>query len=152
MKAIEYNTIDKSSWQYGQNEPDKKQWQHESGLACLIVRSDLGALCGYVGVPANHAYYEKDYYDIENIEAHGGLTFSGKCHESDDPAKGICHIGEEVWWLGFDCAHAWDIIPNFSVTELLDERFSPWGRVTYKDFEYVMEEVNRLADQLKAAA
>lgn len=56
METIEYRTVDKSKWGDGpwQDEPDKKQWRDpETGLPCLIVRGPGGALCGYVGVPAN---------------------------------------------------------------------------------------------------
>ncbi len=44
------------------DEPDKIQWQDEAtGLACLIVRGPLGALCGYVGVADDHRLHGVDY-------------------------------------------------------------------------------------------
>lgn len=53
--------------------------------------------CGYVAVPKNHPFYGKDYFDIENdIEVHGGLTFSGRLKDSND------------YWFGWDYAHAGD--------------------------------------------
>lgn len=142
MQTREYTTFDKSGWKYAQNEPDKKQWQHNNGLACLIVRNHRGALCGYVGVPISHPYFGKGYNEIDNVEVHGGLSFSGECAESNDEAKGICHISDkEVWWLGFDCNHYGDISP-------LGEYPYFESKSTYKDFEYVTNEVNKLAEQL----
>lgn len=50
--------------------------------------------CGYVVIPKGHKYYNVDYNKIENeIDVHGGLTFSGKL-------KGI-----DGYLLGFDCNH-----------------------------------------------
>lgn len=46
------------------DEPDKKQWlDKETGLPCLIVRNQMGALCGYVGVSKEHPFYGKSYSD-----------------------------------------------------------------------------------------
>lgn len=84
MKTIEYRTRDKSGWGMGpwHSEPDKKQWQdEETGLPCLIVRGPVGALCGYVGVPAAHPYHGKDYNDVA-VDVHGGLTFADFCAEA----------------------------------------------------------------------
>lgn len=93
----QWTTIDKSSWKYGQGEPDKVQWKDEAtGFDCLIVRNFGGALCGYVGVHTEHPAHGVHYNDLEfNAEVHGGLTFSGRCQHSEDPAKGICHIPAE---------------------------------------------------------
>lgn len=50
--------------------------------------------CGYVNIPKNHPYYHKHYSEIDNeIDVHGGLTFSG----------GINSING--YWIGFDCNH-----------------------------------------------
>ena len=51
----------------------------------------------------------KDYNALD-VEVHGGLTYAGECSGS------ICHVpkpGEpdNVFWFGFDCAHAYDLSP-----------------------------------------
>lgn len=102
MKTLEYRTVDKSSWGDGpwQSEPDKKQWRDEAtGLPCLIVRNQFGALCGYAGVPKGHRLHGKTYGAEKvfsctedrsddwhhsctvdsHLEAHGGITFSSSC-------------------------------------------------------------------------
>jgi len=145
-----WNTIDKSDWGEGawKKEPDKAHWvDKDTGLDCLIVRGGSGALCGYVGVPQGHPYYKKDYDDVD-VNIHGGLTFSGLCDESGDPSKGICHeecdaANNDVWWLGFDCAHLGDLSPAYK-TEIW------FGDEVYRDFCYVEREVQWLAGQLSS--
>lgn len=147
-----WKNTDKSTWERGEwdGEPDKAQWIH-SGLDCLIVRGPMGALCGYVGVPESHPFWEKDYDDDAiDVNVHGGLTFADRCQPTDDPAKHICHTEEgaankTVWWLGFDCNHAFDLAPK------MDTRWRVRDGV-YRDFDYVKLQVERLAEQLTLAA
>lgn len=142
-----------------QEEPDKIQWEDkETKLPCLIVRNNSGNLCGYVGVSEKHPLYQKAYQESEDLNCHGGLTFSGFCQERED---GICHKPdpgepEKVWWLGFDCAHGGDIIPSFMTKEFMDlgiKTFTdrdPFEKNTYKDIAYVQKECAGLAKQLAA--
>lgn len=132
------------------DEPDKIQWINgESDLDCLMVRNHNGAWCGYVGVPPGHPLYEKSAFDspADRLSVHGGLTFASKCDEDAPEGHGICHVplpGREpdVWWLGFDCGHAWDLQP--AMPGLLGLG------TTYRDVSYVMEQVTILALQLAA--
>lgn len=158
METIVYSNVhDRSSWPSGpwDNEPDKTQWPDpETGLACLAVRNgSSGAWCGYVGVPEGHPFHGKDYDDIYNadhdIKVHGGLTFAGPCHPSDTPGRGICHIpgegeSDNVWWLGFDCAHYRDTIPSMLGL------FQNEG--IYRTLAYVKSQCASLARQIAAAA
>jgi len=76
-------------------------------------------------------------------------------------ATSICHVpspGEpdNVWWFGFDCAHAGDYIPgaqHYLPTHLRDTLGAPTGWSTvveYRDIAYVKRECESLARQLKA--
>lgn len=151
MEMREYRTIDKSEWRRGpwDNEPDKIQWEDEStGLPCLIVRNGIGALCGYVGISEGHPWFGVAWDDIP-ADIHGGLTYSEHCHDSSNEEQGICHVpssGEpdHVWWLGFDCAHSGDLVPHMGLRGLVSG--------TYRDIEYVKNEVSRLALQARNAA
>jgi hypothetical protein len=136
------------------DEPDKAQWVDEAtGLDCLIVRQHAGALCGYVGVPPGHRLHGVGYPEVEDVSVHGGLTFSATCDEDADEGRGICHIPEpgrpaDVWWLGFDCAHAGDLMPRYA--ETLTELGGPdlFEGYVYRNFDYVRSEVTRLAEQI----
>lgn len=146
-----FTTEQRAEWGDGpwQHEPDKLQWKDEAtGLPCLIVRSPIGSLCGYVGVYSGHALYEKNYNDV-NLDAHGGLTFSDHCHEGGS----ICHLPEpgepEPWWFGFDTAHAGDFVPSMR-RFMMDMPKWRGEEDRYRDVAYVREEVRLLAQQLKA--
>lgn len=143
-----------------QEEPDKVTWIDDAtALDCMIVRNHWGAWCGYVGVPPDHVAHGKGYDDssIEHVRVHGGLTFAGLCDESEDPAFGICHVPlpgrpENVYWLGFDCGHAWDLQPEM---EELNKKLAaiPYAdddfmKPSYKTVAYATAEVTQLAAQL----
>ena len=155
MKTIEYTkTMDRSKWGKGpwNDEPqDKIQWLDEaSNLPCIAKRGPLGAWCGYVGVPAGHSFYRMDYNDVDIDQPHGGLTYADFCMADVDEEHAICHVVEpgepdDVWWLGFDCAHANDVIPG------LDHHLQLYdiGRV-YRTLDYVREECRQFAARLVA--
>lgn len=142
-----WKNTDKSNWPRGawDNEPDKAHWiDGKTGLDCLIVRGPMGALCGYVGVPVGHPFFEQDYSEL-NITVHGSLTFADACQPEVDEARGVCHPAEAaandtVWWLGFDCAHHNDLSPG--CTYVFDDSI-------YRDFDFVVEQVTSLAGQFK---
>ena len=179
MRTITYPTnplIDKSGWPAGEwdNEPDKVQWEDEAtGMPCLAVRNRMGAWCGYVGVPQGHRFHGVGYDNVfigdDDPPAHGGLTFSNTCMEGVPENQGICHVvepGEDdhVWWLGFDCAHAGDLVPYMitsyerylaTLSEEQRARRAEYDRSdyeTYKNLAYVREVCAQLAGWLKAVA
>lgn len=165
-----YTTVDKSAWGAGpwQDEPDKLQWlDAATGYDCLVVRGPSGAICGYVGLPPEHPCHGANYESVRAprdkdgdrvwIEVHGGLTFAGLCQEDVSEDQGICHVPlpgrpDKVWWLGFDCAHAYDILPGRAAREVTQiyEPFTVSGS-SYRDVGYVRREVAKLADQLVTA-
>lgn len=144
MNSEKSSEIDRSIWGKGpwDNEPDKLQWiDIETDLDCLIVRNDMGALCGYVGVTEGHPLYGKDYNDTD-FSVHGGITYSNFCNGH------ICHVPEpgrsdKVYWFGFDCCHAFDLLPSSLAYS------NPPDSYIYRDIEYVKEECSKLAKQLK---
>lgn len=156
MQTREWTTIDKSSWGPGpwQSEPDKIQYQDEdTGLPCLIHRNSMGALCGYVGVSKDHPLFGIEEYP--DLSCHGGITFIGFCQpHSEDGSTGICHVPElsepdEVFWLGFDCAHCFDFSPAYR--SLLGPKIEILlGGGTYRTIDYVKDEIRSLANRLKA--
>lgn len=124
-------------------------WEY-SGHQCLMVRHpSLGHWCGYVGVPLRHPLYGK-HYDSADLTVHGGLTW-GDDHAPDSDIVGL-------WWFGFDCAHAGDLMPYRGMP---DERailglYSAFAETAnspdvYRDAAYVREQTQQLADQLSAA-
>jgi len=122
------------------------EWQQEDDLVefiykdykCEIKRTRMGNLCGYVYIPEDHPLYEKIKMDDNEIECHGGITYTSEFGE----------IGK----IGFDCAHCYDLIPYRSdyVNSLLSmfEKYR-LPTITYKNIDYVMDECCSIVDQLK---
>lgn len=79
------------------------------------------------------------------LNVHGGLTFSGHCQEGGKICHEVCE-GEDdnVWWLGFDCAHSGDLSPKYkqNYAEMM------FGGEAYRDLDYVKREIAGLARQL----
>jgi hypothetical protein len=148
--------VDKTGWGEGpwQTEPDREQWTH-AGYACLILRHPHGGyLCGYVGVDRAHpAYGKHPLREDVDATAHQDLNYGSACEGL------ICHVPEpgmpdDVWWLGFDCGHAFDVAPGLEARE----RARGWPPIltplmpVYRTFPYVKRETEKLADQLRALA
>lgn len=156
METIQYTYVNRKGWDNGEwdQEPDKIQFEDpNTKLPCLIVRNPMmGFLCGYVGVPEGHPYFGKDSDEID-IACHGGLTFSNFCAQ-DDKEHGICHRpapGEpdKVWWLGFDCGHAFDLGPGMVANlKKAGVDYKPWCGDQYRDLAYVKAQCASIAKQL----
>ena len=108
------------------------KYKTKSGLNGLLRKAEhLATWCGYVEVPERHPLHGADLYegnrvnDLMNLEVHGGVTFA-------DEING-------VYYIGFDCAHAGDLVPAYE--------FECWE--TYRDEDYVRKEIERLAYQIK---
>lgn len=136
---------DRKDWPKGEwdNEPEDRYDFESAGFPCFIHRSRLGNWCGYVGIPESHPYFGKDYSGLD-LEVHGGLTFASKCREGDH----LCHIPkpgqpDNIWWLGFDCAHGGDLIPGITSFFSHMESYE-----TYKNKDFAMKETFNLAQQL----
>lgn len=126
---------DRSHWLKGpwDSEPDRLEWRYQ-GLPCLMIRHpDMGHWCGYVGTPLGSL----TGIDSDGFKVHGGVNGGGPC-DGD-----MCHVPEpgeaEVCWLGFDCAHAGDLVPGRKFIRL---------PCTYRDVAFVRRQVEHLADQI----
>lgn len=89
--------------------------------------------------------------EIAAISVHGGLTYADECDGF------ICHTpkpGEpdNLWWFGFDCAHAWDYTPKLAEYRATIPGYPTGGHEgdVYRDIPYVESECANLARQLAA--
>jgi hypothetical protein len=164
MTEIIVNSENKRLW-WGEgqwvDEPDVLEFVHND-IFCKIIRVAAldgpqekvyifgGHLCGYVCIPFGHQDYNKDIFsrDSYEYEVHGGLTMG----ELYDDGK---------FWIGFDCGHSGDLVPsmidikkfikknimkkNHAIDFSKVAHFNP----TYKTWDYVLEQVKHLADQVK---
>jgi hypothetical protein len=152
MDSKEWNLVDKSAWGPGpwQSEPDKVQWTDpDTGIACLVVRNEIGSLCGYVGVPEGHPWHGQQFREIHTgPDLHRELSYSHEC-QGDPNGKTVCHVAadgepETLWWLGFNCAGAFDLSPQFLAPPI---SLSPRRRehMTYMPLAYVQAQCAVLA-------
>ena len=104
---------------------------------------ELGWGNGYVGLPKWHPWFNIHYNDIY-VDVHGGLTFSE--FNKDYPVE-----NDNLWWLGFDCAHCNDA-PDINEVENPEVRaihlsFPREGII--RTLEYCIEQCELMSQQLK---
>lgn len=115
----------------------EKDWTTKSGLRAVVLMTDMGHRCGYVGIGTDHPLFRVKYDEQHRLlkmnmerttdkmspvqvmcaaaksedelntpeyvfEVHGGITFS-----SD--GSGEYPVASNLWWYGYDCAHAGDL-------------------------------------------
>lgn len=89
------------------------------------------------------------------FDVHGSLTFSDHCREGATEERGICHISDDKpWWFGFDCGHSDDILPGMravmnKIKGLPSNYSEMFSGAEYRNWDYVVKEVESLAKQLK---
>ena len=150
-------------WGHGEwiNEPDEVLFDHH-GIQCKVLRIAHpepnckdehvfgGHLCGYVAIPFDHPYYQKMYEEMD-IDCHGGLTY-GECSDRH--------------WVGFDCAHFFDITPSMEIlyeiipeikksTDAINEIYKKLGinqslffNKSYRNIDFCIAECESIVDQL----
>lgn len=116
-----------------------------AGYDWIVIHNSMGYRCGYVRVPKGHPWFEQTYvYVVANV--HGGLTYSKK----DVPTNKV-DADVEYWWVGFDCAHAWDA-PDPSLPSDRQIPHFDFGDSEVRDQAYVEAECRSLCEQAAEAA
>jgi hypothetical protein len=157
--------FDKSAWRAGQDEPDRVEWYYR-GVPCLLRRGPMGNWCGYAAVvDASHPWRDRGRAE-DQADVHGGITYAEPCNHD----IGVCHVpkpgeSDHVFWLGFDCGHAWDFMPKIDLDlraagirdserpfALVEEHTDGLPSMdVYRDKDYAMRETELLAAQILAA-
>lgn len=138
---------------------NKKQWENEfnryhinddvTGYEMFIYRhSTMKHLCGYVKLPESHPLFginhmDSDVYD--KIDVHGGVTFTYTLNTGHN----LDEHHDTDFLVGFDCAHAGDLIPSMS-EELRKDKLEVCGDEEYRNINYVINQSIKLAKQLKS--
>ena len=133
----------------------------DNGLTCYVILSNAGFRCGYVEAPptlVNFPYYESNIHleditpftyiltpiqlAINNIDVHGGVTFSGNLEFSS------------AYLFGFDCKHYLDA-PDLAALEANKDKFDTIDTTntynkdrTVRTLDFVISECISLANQL----
>lgn len=111
------------------------------GRECIVVFTKLGFRNGYVSVKQPF-----DYEKLINIDAHGGLNFSGELPDYYGATR--------EYYIGFDCGHCWDgidmdqaIAYGLQKADVKDYWLTTDEPV--RSVEYVSEECKKIVDQLE---
>ena len=140
---------------------DKIGWiDAATDLRCIILREENDTLSGYVGVEPGHPLFGVAADALPHAflpPVHGELTYASACEANISEAVSVCHLApqkragtsdvspdEEIWWLGFDTDHPFDLVPAYS-----DRSSGHTGRI-YRDQGYVYRECMKLARGLDA--
>lgn len=124
------------------------------GFEWQVIHNRRGYRCGYVRIPNGHPWHGVDYDDID-ADVHGGLTFAedDKPCDKDGP--------DNAYWIGFDCAHAWDApdpeLPQRTDPNLFDPIFKLFGEgigigTAIRTTDYVRMECEKLCEQAASVA
>lgn len=131
----------KEDWGPGpwHDEPDRQEWilAAAPGIALLALRNmSDGHWCGYVGVPAGHAWFGKTvaFLGMEEWTPHQGISWA-KDYAPDHSAQKT----RGLWWVGFHCAHCGDDMPVVP----RDSRVT--RKSEYRSLDFVAAEVERMA-------
>lgn len=90
--------------------------------------------CCYVEIPKGHPLYSKGYDDIDNVECHGGLTYS----------RSYLLDKRNSWFIGWDYAHYDDYIGCLDKLDgLLSKNTHKWTT------QELLKEVYEVCKQLK---
>ena len=128
------------------NDPSRVISKGEAyGLEWAVTHNGMAYRCGYVRIPAGHPWHGKSYHDIP-AKAHGGLTFSAPDVPCTVPGP------DNAWWIGFDCAHGFDLAdPALPCTHPAPPCFPLCGR-EIRTQEYVEQQCMELCAQAAGAA
>lgn len=119
----------------------EKHWKH-SDLVCVVIASEMGHRCGYVGIPITHPLAGTNHDNLYDIDVHGGLTYSAWGGSYPIPAV-------NTWWFGYDCAHYNDSRDRSIISEKYEELLElDFGGIV-RDLDFCIDECERLAEQLK---
>lgn len=177
VTALTMKTIPRVNWPEGEWDDEKDVYaflDEETGLPCMIIRSQFGALNGYVAIPEGHPLHGETSVDGQ---VHGGVTWTSEslyipylpkaaieyCEEHARIPKDDSYQRLEVgikgfWWLGFDCGHYGDLQPGLtamlvSCSKRPSSTFQSLTEgQTYKNLDYVRGQVEKLARELHKIA
>ena len=134
-------------------EIESKYYRH--GYLCVVIMTDMGHRCGYVGIPEKHPLYRQDAGKkascLETVRptvwfnVHGGITFSGFGRYRYPLFQ---NVAGAFWWYGYDCADYGDA-PDTSRIKDPRRRGASLLTGVVRSLDYCINECNSLADQLK---
>ena len=149
-------------------------------LTAVVIMTDMGHRCGYVGIPSYHPLYGKSYnkgtkvltrmlkrikrspigkrgiislFCWDGKKASPEIVFNvhGGLTYSGGCSKDYPIKKKGTWWFGYDCAHAGDGKDLSVVSDTIREIHEKFPHEDpIRSLEYCINECENLAKQLKA--
>lgn len=116
-------------WEW-ETEPDVKYFKYKDFMCVILKHRYFLHFCGYV-----HSHKRVSKSDVCEFNVHGGLNFRKKGNLFPSPDL----PPYSKWWYGFDCGHCYDLSPGGTID----------ADQTYRNFEFVQNEIKKLCDQLE---
>lgn len=126
----------------------EEKWKHEPsyeestvyGIPYRLIRQRiLKYWMGYIIVNKSHPWFNADPAELENIDVHGHVAWTGL--NPFDPSP-----NPNEFWIGFYCGHPFDLIPYD--WELEGKKYPRlFKKHIYRDMEFVRTETAKLAMQ-----
>jgi hypothetical protein len=154
----------------------EKDWTTEAGLRAVVLMTDLGHRCGYVGIGTDHPLFAVHY-----SEQHPSLKLNPeRSTEKMSPMQlllGACKgvenlntpeyvfevhggitysaygdgqypVESNLWWFGYDCGHAGDLPAPDSELGRIYAKSDMERDGVHRTLEYCVAECESLALQL----
>jgi hypothetical protein len=151
ISLLPNDVIDKTFWGKGpwQYEPDYLAYVCD-GYDCLIMRTAVGCLTGYIAIPADHPWYDLEPDEVP-VRVHGGLEWK---QVGNDHWRRTSR--EDVVWFGFSCSHIGDYFPvDGMIYEKeaipVDDSSPFFTKRSYKTIEYVKSHIEVFCHDAQAA-
>ena len=158
----------------------EKDWTTDSGLRAVVMLTEMGHRCGYVGVPHGHPLYEHAY-DAPHVMLSMDMNRStekmspmqimlGAFKDNDQLTSpeyvfevhgGLTFSGgnkeypveADLWWFGYDCAHAGDLPePESKMGRMYAEHGFADRDGVLRTLDFCVAECESLARQLAEVA
>lgn len=98
-----------------------------NGFNCYVIMRHMGDSCyrcGYVQVP------KRLPINTASIDCHGGITY-----EYEEAPSPLEIDDESKWYIGFDCAHAFDTTDFWILDRVSDELRQIVGQILSEESE-----------------
>lgn len=148
----------------------EKDWITDAGLRAVVIMSDLGHRCGYVGVPQNNPLYGIKYNErtqvltmdmnrstekmspiqvllatVKSLDELRSPEYVFEVHGglTYSGGSGKYPVESDDWWFGYDCGHASDApAPGARMS-----MFS-FNDGVHRTLDYCIDECESLAKQI----
>lgn len=144
--------LDRSSWGSGpwDNEPDYHEVRYR-GYKIVLVRSNLGFWCSYIGIPTKSKWSTEEYYD--QINTAWGVTWNETALPWGESEK-------DTFYIGFDYGHSSDYVPGISIPNsvhpavmerlmCIAPHYLPTNKTNYKTMKHVIQDMKRVVKQIE---